>query len=179
LGDGMDKKASSKVRLGKLSHIGIVVKDLDKAVEYYGSVFGLGPFRTETYELKPFIYRGKTANARVRAAIADSGSVFIELVQVLEGETPHTEFLREKGEGIQHVAFLVRDLDEKLNELARSGIEPVMRYRLLMDAPADSDGSQSHASKKTRMELNEVYLNSDQIGGAMIQLMEFRQLASG
>ena len=138
MGNEMEKKESPKMRLGKLSHIGIVVRDLDKAVEYYGSVFGLGPFRTETYELKPFIYRGKTANARVRAAIADSGSVFIELVQVLEGETPHTEFLREKGEGIQHVAFLVRDLDEKLNELAKSGVEPVMRYRLLMDAPADT-----------------------------------------
>jgi methylmalonyl-CoA/ethylmalonyl-CoA epimerase len=178
LGNEMEKKESPKMRLGKLSHIGIVVRDLDKAVEYYGSVFGLGPFRTETYELKPFIYRGKTANARVRAAIADLGSVFIELVQVLEGETPHTEFLREKGEGIQHVAFLVRDLDEKLNELAKSGIEPVMRYRLLMDAPADND-AQPLVSKKTRMELNEVYLNSDQIGGAMIQLMEFKELASG
>jgi methylmalonyl-CoA/ethylmalonyl-CoA epimerase len=178
LGNEMDKKESPKVKLGRLSHIGIVVRDLDKAVEYYGSVFGLGPFRTETYELKPFIYRGKTANARVRAAIADSGSVFIELVQVLEGETPHTEFLREKGEGIQHVAFLVRDLDEKLHELAKSGIEPVMRYRLLMDAPADND-AQPLVSKKPRMELNEVYLNSDQIGGAMIQLMEFKELAAG
>jgi hypothetical protein len=29
------------------------------------------------------------------------------------------------------------------------------------------------------MELNEVYLNSDKIGGAMIQLMEFKQLSSG
>jgi methylmalonyl-CoA/ethylmalonyl-CoA epimerase len=174
LDDGMEKK--SGIKLGRLSHIGIVVRDLDKAINYYSSVFGLGPFRTETYELKPFIYRGKTANARVRAALADSGSVFIELVQVLEGETPHTEFLREKGEGIQHVAFLVRDLDEKLNELAKSGIEPVMRYRLLMDAPADSRDNQPAASKKNCLELNEVYLNSDKVGGAMIQLMEFKQI---
>jgi catechol 2,3-dioxygenase-like lactoylglutathione lyase family enzyme len=169
------EKNLGKVRLGKLSHIGIVVRDLDKAVEYYGSVFGLGPFRTETYELKPFIYRGKTANARVRAALADSGSVFIELVQVLEGETPHTEFLREKGEGIQHVAFLVRDLDETLNELAKSDVEPVMRYRLLLDTPADRD-VQPAISKRPRLELNEVYLNSDKVGGVMIQLMEFKQV---
>ncbi len=31
----MDKKTSSKVTLGKLSHIGIVVRDIDKAIEYY------------------------------------------------------------------------------------------------------------------------------------------------
>jgi hypothetical protein len=74
------------------------------------------------------------------------------------------------------VAFLVRDLDEKLNELAKSGIEPVMRYRLLMDAPADSRDNQPAASKKNCLELNEVYLNSDKVGGAMIQLMEFKQI---
>jgi 4-hydroxyphenylpyruvate dioxygenase-like putative hemolysin len=111
----------------------------------------------------------------VRAALADSGSVFIELVQVLEGETPHTEFLREKGEGIQHVAFLVRDLDETLNELAKSDVEPVMRYRLLLDTPADRD-VQPAISKRPRLELNEVYLNSDKVGGVMIQLMEFKQV---
>jgi len=160
-----------------MSHIGIVVKDLDAAMDYYGSVFGLGPFQTETYELKPFIYKGEPANARVRAAIAYSGSVFIELVQVLEGETPHTEFLREKGEGIQHVAFLVRNLDQKLQELAKSGIEPVMRYRLLMDNPAGSGEARDEAG--ARVELNEVYLNSDKIGGVMIQLMEFKEVPVG
>ena len=171
----MENKELSKVKLGKLSHIGIVVRDLDKAVDYYSSVFGLGPFRTDVYELKPFMYRGKPANARVKAAIAYSGSVFIELVEVLEGETPHTEFLKEKGEGIQHVAFLVRDLDQKLEELGKSGIEPVMQYRLLTDNPARNDGAASGASK-TRLELKEVYLNSDKIGGAMIQLMEFKEV---
>ena len=162
--------------LGKLSHVGIVVRNLDKAMEYYGSVFGLGPFTTEVYDLKSFVYRGKTTRARVKAAIAYSGPIFIELVQVLEGETVHTEFLREKGEGLQHVAFLVRNLDEKLKELAKSGVEPVMRLRVPIEAPADTNAAQPGISKKTRLELTEVYLNSDKTGGAMIQLMEFREV---
>ncbi len=165
----MEEKQSSNVTLGKLSHVGIVVRDLDKAVEYYSSVFGLGPFRTETYELNPFVYKGKKAHARVRAAIAYSGSMFIELVQVLEGETVHTEFLRERGEGIQHLAFLVTGLDETLKELAKSGVEPEMLLRVPVGAP---DG----ASNRKRLELTEVYLNSDKFGGAMIQLMEFKEV---
>lgn len=167
----MEESKSSKVTLGKLSHVGIVVRDLDEAMEYYGSVFGLGPFTTEVYDLKSFIYRGKTASARVKAAIAYSGPVFIELVQVLEGETVHTEFLREKGEGLQHVAFLVRNLDEKLKELAKSGIQPVMRLSIPIDTPADQAGT----AKKARLELTEVYLDSDRIAGTMIQLMEFKE----
>jgi len=160
------------VTLGKMSHVGIVVRDMDRAMDYYSSVFGLGPFTTEVYDLKSFAYRGKTASARVKAAIAYSGPVFIELVQVLEGETVHTEFLRERGEGLQHVAFLVRNLDEKLKELTKSGVEPVMRLRIPIDNPADQAGT----AKKTRLELTEVYLNSDKIGGAMIQLMEFKEV---
>jgi methylmalonyl-CoA/ethylmalonyl-CoA epimerase len=174
--DGVGERKPSNVTLGKLSHIGIVVRDLDRAMEYYGSVFGLGPFRTATYELKGFIFRGKTADARVKAALADSGSVFIELVEVLEGETVHTEFLREKGEGLQHVAFLVRNLDEKLKELAKSGVEPVMRLRVSVDTPAGPGAAQTGTPKKTRLELTEVYLNSDKIGGTMIQLMEFKEV---
>ena len=156
----MEEKLPSKVTLGKLSHIGIVVRDLEKAMEYYTSIFGLGPFTTEVYDLKSFIYRGKTASARVKAAIAHSGSVFIELVQVLEGETVHTEFLRERGEGLQHVAFLVRNLDETLNELAKSGIEPAMRLRVPIDTPATPGDAQPGAAKKPRMELTEVYLTA-------------------
>ncbi len=166
-----------KVKLGRLSHIGIVVRDLDKAVEHYSSVLGLGPFTTQVYDLKSFIYRGKTASARVRAAINNPGSAFVELVQVLEGETVHTEFLRQKGEGMQHVAFLVRNLDETLKELARSGIEPAMRLPpMLIDTPASPGEGQPGGAKVPRMQLTEVYLDSERIAGTMIQLMEYRRL---
>jgi methylmalonyl-CoA/ethylmalonyl-CoA epimerase len=175
----MEKEHPPKLKLGKLSHVGIVVRDIDKAVEYYSSVFGLGPFTTEVYDLKSFIYRGKTASARVKAAIAYSGAVFIELVQVLEGETVHTEFLREKGEGMQHVAFLVRNLDETLKELAKSGIEPAMVLRIPINTPAAPGDAQPGTSEKPRMELTEVYLDSDKVGGTTIQLMEFKKLPAG
>jgi hypothetical protein len=68
----------------------------------------------------------------------------------------------------------VRNLDEKLGELAKSGIEPVMRLRVPIEPP-----SAPGASKGKRMELTEVYLNSDKVGGAMIQLMEFKEIPPG
>ena len=174
----MAEQQEPRVKLGPVSHVGIVVKDLDKAVEYYSSVFGLGPFATDVYELKGFSYRGQPADARVRAAIAYSGPVFIELVEVLEGETPHTEFLREKGEGVQHVAFSVEDLDGALAELAKEGIEPIMRYSLTVEAPADPNSDELGGARKQLLVVNEAYLDSDRIGGAVIQLMEVKDLSS-
>ena len=172
----MQEKLAHKATLGRLSHIGIVVRDMDKAIDYYSSVFGLGPFTTKVYDLASFIYRGRTASARVKAAIAYSGSVFIELVQVLEGETVHTEFLRQKGEGLQHIAFLTRNLDHTLTELAKSGVEPAMVLHIPIEPTTTPGGTEPGAANRPRLELTEVYLDSDHIGGTTIQLMEFKEV---
>lgn len=177
----MAEHQQPRVKLGPVHHIGIVVEDVDKAAEYYSSVFGLGPFGTGVYEgneTTGFTYRGQPARARVKAAFAQSSPIAIELVEVLEGETPHTEFLREKGEGIQHVAFQVEDLDKTLVELAKEGIEPILRYSLAIEVPADPNSDKTGDAKKRLFGVNEVYLNSDKIGGAVIQLMEVKERSS-
>lgn len=160
----MAENQSPEVKLGSLSHIGIVVRDMDEAIQYYSSVFGIGPFNTEIYDLNEFIHRGKPVNAKVKAGIANAGPVFIELIEVLEGETPHSEFLREKGEGVQHIAFTVDDIDDTLTKLAQDGIEPIMRYSLTIDGANDK-----------QFEVHEAYLDSDKIGGTTIQLMEIKK----
>ena len=96
----------------------------------------------------------------MKIALAYSGPLEIELIQVLDGETPHTEFLRERGEGLHHLRFaIVDDLGGMLAELAKEGIEPVFRAQL-------SWGD---------FEVEAVYLNTDRIGGVMFELAEARQ----
>jgi methylmalonyl-CoA/ethylmalonyl-CoA epimerase len=176
----MAEQQEDGVKLGPVHHLGLVVKDVDEAVKYYTSVFGLGPFRTEVYEMDErtgFTYSGQPTRARVKAAFARSGPVAIELVQVLEGETPHTEFLRKKGEGIQHVAFRVEDLDKTLAELAKVGIEPILRYHLVTEQPAEQRSGKTSTAKRV-FEVREVYVNSDNVGGAVIQLIEIKERSS-
>jgi 4-hydroxyphenylpyruvate dioxygenase-like putative hemolysin len=167
----MAKPQEPIVKLGPLSHIGLVVEDVDKAAEFFGSVFGIGPFSTETYELNAdthFRYRGQPAEARMKAAIAFSGRVFIELVEVLEGESPHTEFLRQHGEGLQHIAFHVENIEQVVIDLAKEGLEPILQYRFR----TETNGKP--------IQVQEVYLNSaERIGGTTIQLMEITPLADG
>jgi len=120
----------STIKLPPVEQVGIVVKDMDKAIDYYSSKFGWGPFRVREVVMNGFTYLGKKGNCRLKMAFAQSGSLEIELIQVLEGETPHTEFLREKGKGIQHLGFRVDDLDGMLAALAKDGIEPVFHHRV-------------------------------------------------
>ncbi len=151
-------KQDSKIKLPPVEQIGIVVKELDQAIDYYTSIFGWGPFQIRDLNLDGYTYRGKKGNCRLKLALYQSGSVEIELIQVLEGETPHTDFLKEKGEGLQHLRFRVDDLDETLAKLNEAGIQPIFHQRL---APGVAFA----------------YINSDKIGGIMFELFELKMPA--
>ncbi len=72
----------------KLHHIAVIVRDIDKAVEYYQSL-GIATVGREVVfpEAKPSI----------RAKFVDIGSVPIEFIQPLEGESDYKKFLESKG----------------------------------------------------------------------------------
>jgi len=48
------------------------------------------------------------------------------LIQVLEGDTPYSDFLKEKGEGVQHLGFHTNDLKGLLAAFAKEGLEPCL-----------------------------------------------------
>ena len=156
------------VELGPISHIGIAVENCEEAAAWWERTFGVGPFSTDEYVLDAsthFRFKGEPAEARMKASIAYSGKVFIELVEVLEGESPHTEFLRQHGEGMQHVAFSVKGIREVVTRLASEGLEPILEYEF----ETEQGGR--------RLRVQEVYLNSAKfIGGTTIQLMEITPL---
>jgi methylmalonyl-CoA/ethylmalonyl-CoA epimerase len=149
----MAEERTPKLELPPADQIGIVVKDVEKTTEFFRSVFGWGPWGILELDMKDCMYRGESCDARLKIAFAQSGSVEIELIQVLEGETIHTEFLREKGEGLHHLRFKVDDLDAKLADLAKEGIEVVFRKNL--------NG------------IDFAYLDTDRVGGIMVELIEY------
>lgn len=159
---------SPVVQLGPISHVGIAVEDCEKAAAWWQRVFGIGPFSTDTYILDAstnFRFRGKPAEARMKASIAYSGKVFVELVEVVEGESPHTEFLRAHGEGLQHIAFSVEDIGGVVAKLAVEGLEPILEYEF-----ETTQGGRT-------FRVQEVYLNSDEyLGGSTVQLIEITPL---
>jgi methylmalonyl-CoA/ethylmalonyl-CoA epimerase len=162
-------KPDPVVQFGPISHVGIVVEDAEKAAAYWERVFGVGPFSIGIYELNEstqFRFNGEPAEARMKAAIAYSGKVFVELVEVMEGESPHTDFMRAHGEGLQHVAFAVRDIKQVVKDLEPEGLKPILQYQF----ETEQQGQ--------RVLVQEVYLNSAEfISGTTVQLIEFTPLS--
>jgi methylmalonyl-CoA epimerase len=99
------------VKIKRIEHVGIVVKDLGESRRLWEEVLGLHLEEIEEME-----------KSRVRIAIYPVGESMVEL---LYGATPDSKFarlVRERGEGLHHVCFEVENIDAALAELRARGV---------------------------------------------------------
>jgi methylmalonyl-CoA/ethylmalonyl-CoA epimerase len=114
----------------KLIQVGVVVKNLDKVVERLVSL-GIGPFTPMTIpDDAEQWFRDKPLDAKFKISGAKLGEIVLELIQPVEGESPHQEFLDSQGEGIQHIAFAVDDLDREVAKLTKKGVSVLLSANL-------------------------------------------------
>src|SRR5262245_4646256 len=89
---------------GPMRQVGIVVRDIDKAMRHWVEVCGVGPwFYAEQLPLDEFRYRGRPYDIKVSIALANSGDVQLELIQQ-RNDVPslYRDFLAAGHEGMQH-----------------------------------------------------------------------------
>lgn len=100
----------------KIAHIGIAVRDLEKALDLFSDIFGLTVLNEETVD-----------EYEVRLADLRLGDVQIELLEGTSDSSAITKFIENRGEGIQHVCFEVDDINSALRELEGKGVELIDR----------------------------------------------------
>ena len=103
----------------KLNHLGFVVKDMDQVTGYYGKV-GIGT-------VGPIQWIRTPDGGRVKSCFVKIGSLEIEFLQPVEGEGPSSQFLKKRGEGINHLAFTVEDIDREVEDLKNRGVRLMFR----------------------------------------------------
>lgn len=103
-----------------LNHIGIAVRSIDDQKAFYEGALGLA---FEGLEDVP--------SQKVRVAFFRAGDVRIELLEPTEADSPITNFLEKRGEGLHHLAFAVEDIQARIDELKDSG------FRMIDDKPRD------------------------------------------
>lgn len=97
--------------VNKIDHIGIAVKSIDEALKFYTDVLGLTCTGTE--EVK---------EQNVKTAFIPAGESEIELLESTSDDGPIARFIEKKGEGIQHIALRVSDIEKSIEELKAKGI---------------------------------------------------------
>jgi len=113
-----------------VDQVGIVVRNLDQAIEMYSSIWGIGPWDVQNVEFGDVTVRGKPASLKARIGFAQLGPVQIELIQPLEGRSIYDEHLETKGEGLHHLGFLVPDMEERVAEMERRGVAVLQSGRM-------------------------------------------------
>ena len=115
---------SSKSPFSKLHHLSVVVRNLEKATQFYESI-GIGPFEdypplTEYIKLN---VPDETGFFNLKFKVAQVGDIQIQLCQPGEGKSPYKDFLEKKGEGVYHLGFVVDQVDDSETELKKLGLK--------------------------------------------------------
>jgi methylmalonyl-CoA/ethylmalonyl-CoA epimerase len=140
----------------KFEHVGVIVRDLDKTIEYYQSL-GFGPF--EPMPKLPWAWMEEYGKPREKGVviairIGKIGDLTLELIQPVSGKSIHMDFLEKRGEGIQHLAYSVADIDKTTEEMVGKGLSIIVNGRF-----------------KTSGGLT--YFNSDKHGGTLIEMVQW------
>jgi methylmalonyl-CoA/ethylmalonyl-CoA epimerase len=98
----------------KVDHIGVAVKNLDETLKFYQDVMGMDLAGTEVVE-----------EQKVRVAFLPLGDTEIELLESTDPEGPIARYIDKKGEGIQHIAYRVENIEEAIAEMKEKGVRMI------------------------------------------------------
>ena len=128
----------------KIDHIGIAVNTIDDAKAFWTDALGL-----------PFEGDETVAEQKVKTAFFPVGESEVELLESTEPDGPIAKYIEKKGQGIQHVAFRVENIDQALAELKDKGI------RLIDETPRTGAGGAKIA-----------FLHPKATNGVLVELCE-------
>ena len=103
------------MKINKIDHIGVVVKDIEKAKVFYRDVLGLKQGAEDEY----------MDNYHCVIAFFPCGEVEVELIAPTSPESSYADYIEQYGEGIHHIAFLVEDIGEALGEMKQKQVQLV------------------------------------------------------
>ncbi len=132
--------------LQKIDHLGIAVRDLDKAIAQFTKTLGL-----------TIIHREVVEDQGVEVATFPIGESAIELITPVGADSGVARFLEKRGEGIHHVCLEVPDIEAELRRLAESGA------RLIDEKPRRGAGGHLIA-----------FIHPRSVGGVLTEIKQVR-----
>lgn len=100
------------MKILKIDHLGIAVNSIEDGKDFWSGVLGLNFEGAET-----------VAEQKVTTAFFPVGESEVELLESTAPDGPVAKYIEKRGQGIQHVAFRVENIDEALAELKEKGVK--------------------------------------------------------
>jgi methylmalonyl-CoA/ethylmalonyl-CoA epimerase len=131
------------MKITRVDHIGIAVKSIAESLKVYEAM-GLKSVGVE-----------EVAEQKVRVAFLPLGEAEIELLESTSPDGPVAKYIEKNGEGIQHLALRVDNLEAALAELKALGV------RLIDEKPRYGAGGAKIA-----------FVHPRSTGGVLLELSE-------
>lgn len=132
------------ILIDQIDHIGIAVRSISEALKPYTEVLGL---HLEGIEEVP--------EQKVKTAFLVVGESHLELLESTDPEGPIAKFIETRGEGIQHIALRVPDIDAAIRRCQEAGL------RLLNETPRIGAGGAKI-----------VFVHPKSTGGVLLELCQ-------
>ena len=126
-----------------IDHLGIAVKSIDQALNFYEGQLGMKAN-----------YRETVIQEKVNVAILPAGGPRIELLEASAPDSVIAKYIEKHGEGLHHVAIKVPDLHTAAARLKESGAR-------LLHEPRKGAGGHEH-----------VFVHPDSTGGVLLELIQ-------
>jgi catechol 2,3-dioxygenase-like lactoylglutathione lyase family enzyme len=113
---------------GEIRQVAYLVPDIEAAMDHWSRVLGVGPwFYNPRVPIRNYHYRGERYEPHNSVALANAGSLQIELLQT-RNDVPsmYRDFLRAGHQGVQHVAYWTEDFDADLSRAQAAGFTVCM-----------------------------------------------------
>ena len=110
--------------------VGIIVSDVEKTAQAWADLLGVEKptaHITDDKSKSHIKYQGATTDARAKLAFFNLGQVQLELIEPVGSPSTWAEFLEKHGQGIHHIAFRIKGMDEVLVELQAHDVPLVQR----------------------------------------------------
>ena len=110
---------------GKVCQNGYVVRDIASAMKFWTEVLRVGPFfYIPSVKVDWFRYRGAESAVEMSIALANSGDLQIELIQQRnDAPSMYLDFLRDHGEGLQHMSYWSTDYQALYDRALAAGFK--------------------------------------------------------
>jgi len=141
---GMSLTRGGTMKIKHIDHIGIAVNKIAQAGKFYTDILGLTIAGIEN-----------VADQKVNVAFIPITDSEVELVESTHEDGPVAKYIASRGEGIQHIAFRVENIEEALEELKQKGV------RLIDQTPRHGAGGAKIA-----------FIHPKETNGVLVELCE-------
>ena len=97
-----------------LYHVAIAVRNIDEVEKLYETALGLKVHHREVVEEQ---------GVKSSMLVPEDGGTAVELLEPLSDNSPISNFLEKRGEGIHHICFIVDNIQTALNRLKEQGVQ--------------------------------------------------------